>query len=52
MSKWDYFLTPYKQAVEELKIKLRGTREQFQKTSKHTPIEFVTGGQTGIKYFR
>lgn len=40
---WDAFLTPYKQAVEELKVKLKGTREQYQKTSLHTPIEFVTG---------
>ncbi|WP_059104005.1 GTP pyrophosphokinase [Shouchella shacheensis] len=37
------FLTPYKQAVDELKVKLKGIREQYQKTSKHTPIEFVTG---------
>ncbi|WP_078555159.1 GTP pyrophosphokinase [Bacillus alkalicellulosilyticus] len=43
MSNWDSFLTPYKQAVEELKIKLKGIREQYQKSSKHTPIEFVTG---------
>ncbi|TWI53284.1 GTP pyrophosphokinase [Halalkalibacter nanhaiisediminis] len=43
MSNWDIFLTPYKQAVEELKIKLKGIREQYQKSSKHTPIEFVTG---------
>ncbi|MBM7840361.1 putative GTP pyrophosphokinase [Alkalihalobacillus xiaoxiensis] len=40
---WDSFLTPYKQAVDELKVKLRGIREQYQKTSLHTPIEFVTG---------
>ncbi|ALA54570.1 MULTISPECIES: GTP pyrophosphokinase [Shouchella] len=40
---WDAFLTPYKQAVEELKVKFKGTREQYQKTSLHTPIEFVTG---------
>ncbi|MCM3715587.1 GTP pyrophosphokinase [Halalkalibacter oceani] len=43
MSNWDVFLTPYKQAVEELKVKLKGIREQYQKSSKHTPIEFVTG---------
>ncbi len=43
LSNWDSFLTPYKQAVEELKIKLKGIREQYQKSSKHTPIEFVTG---------
>ncbi|WP_088103491.1 GTP pyrophosphokinase [Halalkalibacter urbisdiaboli] len=43
MSNWDIFLTPYKQAVEELKVKLKGIREQYQKSSMHTPIEFVTG---------
>ncbi|SDN20360.1 putative GTP pyrophosphokinase [Alkalicoccus daliensis] len=40
---WDVMLTPYKQAVDELKIKLKGVRDQYQLTSKHTPIEFVTG---------
>lgn len=43
MNNWTIFLTPYKQAVEELKVKLRGIRQQYQQTSKHTPIEFVTG---------
>jgi putative GTP pyrophosphokinase len=43
MSNWDVFLTPYRQAVEELKVKLKGVREQYQKSSMHTPIEFVTG---------
>jgi putative GTP pyrophosphokinase len=43
MSNWDIFLTPYKQAVEELKVKLKGIRQQYQKSSMHTPIEFVTG---------
>ncbi|MCL7749139.1 GTP pyrophosphokinase [Halalkalibacter alkaliphilus] len=43
MSDWKIFLTPYKQAVDELKIKLKGIREQYQQSSKHTPIEFVTG---------
>ncbi|KHF38833.1 GTP pyrophosphokinase [Halalkalibacter okhensis] len=42
MSNWEIFLTPYKQAVDELKIKLKGIREQYQQSSKHTPIEFVT----------
>jgi putative GTP pyrophosphokinase len=40
---WDTFLIPYKQAVDELKIKLRGMRKQFQQENTHTPIEFVTG---------
>lgn len=41
---WDIFLAPYQQSVEELKIKLRGVRKQYNVSStKHTPIEFVTG---------
>lgn len=40
---WELFLMPYKQAVDELKIKLRGMRKQFQQENAHTPIEFVTG---------
>ncbi|ALV20676.1 MAG: GTP pyrophosphokinase family protein [Carnobacterium sp.] len=40
---WDEFLVPYQQAVEELKIKLKGIRKQFRKENLHTPIEFVTG---------
>lgn len=43
MNHWDQFLAPYKQAVEELKVKLRGMRAQFQKEHVHSPIEFVTG---------
>ncbi|KRO16790.1 GTP pyrophosphokinase [Lacticaseibacillus saniviri JCM 17471 = DSM 24301] len=34
---------PYTQAVDELKIKFRGMRKQFQQANEHTPIEFVTG---------
>lgn len=40
---WETLLAPYKQAVDELKVKFRGIREQFQKTRKQSPIEFVTG---------
>jgi putative GTP pyrophosphokinase len=40
---WDQFLSPYKQAVEELKVKLKGMRTQFNLQSNHSPIEFVTG---------
>lgn len=43
MKHWDHFLAPYKQAVEELKIKLKGMRSQFEMDSVHSPIEFVTG---------
>ncbi|MBD1383074.1 GTP pyrophosphokinase [Metabacillus arenae] len=40
---WDLFLAPYKQAVEELKVKLRGMRSQLELEHSHSPIEFVTG---------
>ena len=40
---WDLFIAPYKQAVEELKIKLKGMRAQFEMLGVHSPIEFVTG---------
>ena len=43
MEQWDDFLAPYKQAVEELKVKLKGLRVQFQSAQIHSPIEFVTG---------
>jgi len=41
--KWENFLTPYAQAVDELKVKLKGIRKQFNEEKKHAPIEFVTG---------
>ncbi len=40
---WKLFLAPYHQAVEELKVKLRGIREQYELHHTHSPIEFVTG---------
>lgn len=43
MQNWDQFLAPYKQAVNELKVKLKGMRGQFELNSSHSPIEFVTG---------
>ncbi|MCT6925890.1 MULTISPECIES: GTP pyrophosphokinase family protein [Bacillales] len=43
MGQWDVFLSPYKQAVEELKIKLKGMRSQFNIVGANSPIEFVTG---------
>lgn len=43
MEQWDDFLAPYKQAVEELKVKLKGLRVQFERAQVHSPIEFVTG---------
>ena len=30
MEDWEEFLAPYKQAVEELKVKLKGMRRQFE----------------------
>lgn len=43
MSQWSKFLEPYKQAVDELKIKLKGIRSQYNLADVHTPVEFVTG---------
>ncbi|MFD1465719.1 GTP pyrophosphokinase family protein [Lapidilactobacillus mulanensis] len=44
MSKnWSQFLMPYNQAVDELKLKFRAIRKQYQNMGEHTPIEFVTG---------
>ncbi|EPS5510792.1 GTP pyrophosphokinase [Listeria monocytogenes] len=43
MNHWEDFLAPYKQAVEELKIKLKGMRSQFELENNHSPIEFATG---------
>ncbi|MBD8067508.1 GTP pyrophosphokinase family protein [Bacillus sp. PS06] len=40
---WDHFLAPYEQAVDELKVKLKGMRTQFEMQGTHSPIEFVTG---------
>lgn len=40
---WEEFLSPYQQAVGELKVKLRGMRSQFEMFSEHSLIEFVTG---------
>ncbi|KGX85441.1 GTP pyrophosphokinase [Pontibacillus marinus BH030004 = DSM 16465] len=46
---WDMFLAPYNQAVDELKVKLRGMRAQYEYGSMHSPIEFVTGRVKPIK---
>lgn len=40
---WEEFLEPYRQAVEELKIKLKGIRRQFELEKTHSSIEFVIG---------
>lgn len=39
---WDTTLAPYAQVVEELKVKLKGMRSQFEIESMHSPIEFIT----------
>ena len=43
MEQWNRFLEPYKQAVNELKIKFKGMRSQFETDNTNSPIEFVTG---------
>lgn len=40
---WKQFLTPYEQAVEELKVKLRSIRKEYRRKNEYSPIEFVTG---------
>ncbi|WP_304956681.1 GTP pyrophosphokinase [Virgibacillus saliphilus] len=40
---WKALLAPYAQVVEELKVKLKGMRTQFEYESSDSPIEFVTG---------
>ncbi|NQD65267.1 GTP pyrophosphokinase family protein [Bacillus haikouensis] len=43
MNHWEQFLAPYKQAVDELKVKLKGMRGEYEFQQTHSPIEFVTG---------
>ncbi|MCM3636952.1 GTP pyrophosphokinase family protein [Sporosarcina luteola] len=43
MKEWKQFLEPYKQAVSELKVKLKGLRAQYELEGVHMPVEFVTG---------
>jgi len=43
MQQWSQFLEPYKQAVGELKVKLKGIRSQYELEDIHMPVEFVTG---------
>jgi putative GTP pyrophosphokinase len=40
---WKTFLTPYEQAVEELKVKFKSIRREFRDVNDYSPIEFVTG---------
>ena len=38
-----HFLAPYEQAVDELKLKLKGIKYGFMKRGRYSPIEFVVG---------
>lgn len=38
-----HFLAPYEQAVDELKLKLKGIKYGFLKSGRYSPIEFVVG---------
>ncbi|MDQ0339739.1 putative GTP pyrophosphokinase [Caldalkalibacillus uzonensis] len=40
---WEKELIPFHQAVEELKIKFKGIREEYVSMGIHSPIEFVMG---------
>lgn len=40
---WEEFLAPYSQAIDELKVKLKGIRRHYKLQEKHSPIEFITG---------
>lgn len=42
-SDWDLFLYPYKLALDELKVKLKGQRAMYRLRGESSPIEFVTG---------
>ncbi|MBA8759435.1 MULTISPECIES: GTP pyrophosphokinase [Staphylococcus] len=43
MNQWEIFLAPYQQAIDELKVKLKGLRKQYEVAEYNSPIEFVTG---------
>ena len=40
---WRRFLTPYEQAVDELKVKFKSIRNELITIGEYSPIEFVTG---------
>lgn len=40
---WKSFLIPYEQAVEELKVKFKSIRREYQDTNGYSPVEFITG---------
>jgi len=43
MNDWKSLLIPYKQAVEELKIKFKSIRDEYRILDEYSSIEFVTG---------
>ncbi|HOQ17693.1 MAG TPA: GTP pyrophosphokinase family protein [Defluviitaleaceae bacterium] len=43
LNEWKRFLIPYEQAVEELKVKFMGIREEYIRLEEYSPIEYVTG---------
>ncbi|MDT8719024.1 GTP pyrophosphokinase family protein [Clostridium sp. 19966] len=43
IKEWKTFLTPYEQAVEELKVKFRSIRKEYRRKNEYSPIEFITG---------
>lgn len=49
---WDQFLAPYKQAVEELKVKLKGIRKLYEFEDDHSPVEFVIPSETCCQHIR
>ncbi|WP_202078701.1 GTP pyrophosphokinase [Caldalkalibacillus salinus] len=42
-SEWRAKLAPFHQAVEELKIKFKGIKQEYDEMGIHSPIEFVMG---------
>ncbi|MDN8823224.1 GTP pyrophosphokinase family protein, partial [Staphylococcus aureus] len=40
---WDHFLRPYNQAVDDLKVKIKGMRKKYEFGEQASPIEFFTG---------
>lgn len=40
---WKKILLPYEYAVEELKVKFKNIRREYQRNGEYSPIEFVTG---------
>lgn len=43
IKEWKTFLIPYKQAVEEMKVKFKSIRTEYRGRNEYSPIEFVTG---------